>query len=228
MVFAYVAVSRPWHRWHRGRAALDCGVSCAPWGVWQHLLPLPMRCPQHLPVKTTTYTSRFCLMAPGGQNCNEAGQQLHVTEKKKKREKRQPRSLSLWPTELPWMQLSLCPACGQVPLTLPSFVSIPVSGLKRLSKEARLLHPDPRWGSHGWEGKPKVSWVWHPTPRTFCWRALSKDSTFICSFRSPAWRAALSALAFVRTWAISSLALLWKEGTKNTCLSSVMAWEPGC
>lgn len=148
--------------------------------------------------------------------------------KKKKREKRQPRSLSLWPTELPWMQLSLCPACGQVPLTLPSFVSIPVSGLKRLSKEARLLHPDPRWGSHGWEGKPKVSWVWHPTPRTFCWRALSKDSTFICSFRSPAWRAALSALAFVRTWAISSLALLWKEGTKNTCLSSVMAWEPGC
>ena len=42
---------------------------------------------------------------------------------------------------------------------------------------------------------------------TFCWRALSRDSTFICSLRSPACSAALSALAFVRTWAISSLAL---------------------
>lgn len=34
---------------------------------------------------------------------------------------------------------------------------------------------------------------------TFCCRALSRDSTFICSLRRPAWRAALSALAFVRT-----------------------------
>lgn len=42
---------------------------------------------------------------------------------------------------------------------------------------------------------------------TFCCRALSRDSTFICSLRSPACSAALSALAFVRTWAISSLAL---------------------
>lgn len=33
----------------------------------------------------------------------------------------------------------------------------------------------------------------------FCCSALSRDSTFICSFRSPAWRAALSAFALVRT-----------------------------
>lgn len=42
---------------------------------------------------------------------------------------------------------------------------------------------------------------------TFCCRVLSRDSTFICSLRSPACSAALSALALVRTWAISSLAL---------------------
>lgn len=48
---------------------------------------------------------------------------------------------------------------------------------------------------------------------TFCCRALSRDSTLICSLRSPACSAALSALAFVRTWAISSLALRW--GTRG-------------
>lgn len=68
-------------------------------------------------------------------------------------------------------------------------------------------------GRPGTQTAPRKRRVTQRSPRrpggsvTFCCRALSRDSTFICSLRSPACSAALSALAFVRTWAISSLAL---------------------
>lgn len=47
---------------------------------------------------------------------------------------------------------------------------------------------------------------------TFWYRALSRDSTFICSFLRLAWRATPSELALARTWAISSLALTKRRG----------------
>lgn len=47
---------------------------------------------------------------------------------------------------------------------------------------------------------------------TFCWTALSRESTFICSFLRLAPSATPSEVALVLTWAISSLALRQTEG----------------
>lgn len=69
--------------------------------------------------------------------------------------------------------------------------------------------------------EPAAWWGW--LLPTFCCRACSWDSFFICSFLKLAVSAMFSELDFVRTWAISSLALskTSKYGNENT--SSITA-----
>lgn len=93
--------------------------------------------------------------------------------------------------------------------TLKSFILLS-SGTSRLDmgrKNVQRPERDFQTGPAAYRMSADVLFFITGSFHTFCWTALSRESTFICSFLRLAPSATPSEVALVLTWAISSLAL---------------------